>query len=266
MNLQDAVVIVTGSGTGVGAACVQQFAAKGARVVVNYSRSRLEAEETAAACAALGAEVEVIQGDVSDDQACRTLVQRVMDRWGRLDALVNNAAITKKSDPFDLETLSARDFQDVFAVNVVGAYQMIRAAVPAMQETGGGAIVNVSSVVAMTGGGSSIAYAASKGALNVLTLSLARTLGPAIRVNAVCPGIIDTRWMRDVLGEQGYAALEQRVVENTPLARVALPEDVASAVVWLVEGAEHVTGELLCVDGGVRLAQGMRRPAGQQDR
>ena len=261
MTLDGAVVLVTGSGTGVGAACVRQFAAKGARVAVNYSRSRLEAEETAAACAALGTETEVIQGDVSDDHACRAMVSRVMNRWGRLDALVNNAAVTKKSDPYDLATLSAQDFQDVFNVNVIGAYQMIRAAVPAMQAAGRGAIVNVSSVVAMTGGGSSIAYAASKGALNVLTLSLARTLGPAIRVNAVCPGIIDTRWMRDVMGAEGYAALEQRVIEDTPLARVALPEDVASAVVWLVEGAEHVTGELLCIDGGIRLAQGLRRPA-----
>jgi NAD(P)-dependent dehydrogenase (short-subunit alcohol dehydrogenase family) len=260
MNLTDAVVIVTGSGTGVGAACVRQFAAKGARVVVNYSHSRAEAEETAGACAALGAEVMLFKGDVSDDSDCRTMVKATVGRWGRLDALVNNAAITKKADEYDLESLSAQDFHDVFAVNVIGTYQMIRAAEPALRATGAGAIVNVSSIVAMTGGGSSLAYGASKGAINVLTLSLARILGPEIRVNAVCPTIIDTRWMGDLLGEEGYAALEKRIQETTPLAKVATADEVADAIVWLVEGAGHVTGELLCVDGGVRLAPGLRRP------
>lgn len=260
MNLKDAVVIVTGSGTGVGAACVRQFAGKGARVVVNYSRSQDEAEATAAECAALGAEVEVIKADVADDAACRQMVATVMARWGRLDALVNNAAITRASDPFDLETLGAQDFHDVFGVNVVGAYQMARAAIPAMLTSGGGAIVNVSSNVAFTGGGSSIAYTVSKGALNALTLTLARTQGPEIRVNAVCPGVIDTRWMRNAVGEKGYAALEQRFIDNAPLARVAQPEDVASAVVWLVEGADYVTGEVLSIDGGIRLSGGARKP------
>src|SRR5262245_56193301 len=126
MMLKDAVVLITGSGTGVGAACARQFAARGARIVVNYSRSQREAEETAATCAAQGVEVEIVKADVADDAACRGMVTKVMDRWGRLDALIYNAAITRKSDPFDLETLSAQDFHDVFAVNVIGAYQMAR--------------------------------------------------------------------------------------------------------------------------------------------
>jgi NAD(P)-dependent dehydrogenase (short-subunit alcohol dehydrogenase family) len=261
MKLQDAVVIVTGSGTGVGAASVRQFAAKGARVVVNYSRSQAEAAKTAAACRALGAEVEVVEADVADDAACRRMVETAVTRWSRLDALVNNAAITRKSDPFNLETLSAEDLHDVFEINVIGAYQMARAAIPAMRASGGGAIVNVSSNVAFTGGGSSIAYTISKGALNALTLTLARTLGPEIRVNAVCPGVIDTRWMRDAVGVEAYAALEQRFANTAPLARVAQPDDVAAAIVWLVEGANYVTGELLSVDGGIRLSGGTRKPA-----
>jgi NAD(P)-dependent dehydrogenase (short-subunit alcohol dehydrogenase family) len=261
MNLDGAVAVVTGSATGVGAACVRQFAAKGARVVVNYARSKAEAEETAAACQALGVDVALVQADVADDADCRRLVAIAMERWGRLDALVNNAAITVKSDPFDLETLSAQDFQNVFAVNVTGAYQMTRAAVPAMCASGGGAIVNVSSNVAMSGGGSSLAYTASKGALNSLTLALARTLGPDIRVNAVCPGVIDTRWMRNAIGAEGYAALEERFASTAPLARVATADDVANAVVWLIEGANYVTGELLSVDGGIRLSGGARKPA-----
>ena len=261
MKLQDAVIIVTGSATGVGAACVARFAERGARVVVNYSRSQTEAEQTAEECRALGAEVLVVQADIADDGACRAMVKAAVDRWGRLDALVNNAATTVKSDPFDLETLSAQDFQDVFAVNVIGTYQMCRAAIPAMRESGGGAIVNVSSNVAMTGGGSSIAYTASKGAVNALTKVLARTCGPDIRVNAVLPGIIDTRWMRQALGVEAYEALVKRFSDNAPLARVSTAADVADAIVWLVEGADFVTGELLPIDGGMRLAGGVRKPA-----
>ncbi|NKJ06439.1 SDR family oxidoreductase [Rhizobium sp. SG741] len=261
MKIEGAVVIVTGSATGVGASCARIFAEKGARVVVNYSRSRDEAEETASVCRAAGAEVELVQADVSDDVACRMMVAKAVDRWGRLDALVNNAAVTVKSDPFDLETLSAGDFQTVFGVNVVGAYQMCRAALPAMRANEAGAIVNVSSNVAFTGGGSSLAYTASKGALNALTLALARTCGPEIRVNAVCPGVIDTRWMRQTLGPDAYEALAARFSSTAPLGRVATPEDVAGAVVWLVEGADFITGELLPVDGGIRLAGGTRKPA-----
>ena len=260
MKIEGAVVIVTGSATGVGASCARVFAEKGARVVVNYSRSRDEAEETASVCRAAGAEVELVQADVSDDVACRMMVAKAVDRWGRLDALVNNAAVTVKSDPFDLETLSADDFQTVFGVNVVGAYQMCRAALPAMRANEAGAIVNVSSNVAFTGGGSSLAYTASKGALNALTLALARTCGPEIRVNAVCPGVIDTRWMRQTLGPDAYEALAARFSSTAPLGRVATPEDVAGAVVWLVEGADFITGELLPVDGGIRLAGGTRKP------
>lgn len=260
MNLRGAVVIATGSATGVGAECVRILAARGACVVVNYSRSRAEAEETAEACRALGAEVELVRADVADDAGCRELVEKAVARWGRLDALVNNAAVTVAADPFDLETLSAEDFQRVFAVNVIGAYQMTRAAIPALRQGGGGAIVNVSSNVAFTGGGSSLAYTASKGALNALTLALARTCGPEVRVNAVCPGIIDTRWMRQTLGPEAYEALARRFGENAPLGRVATPADVAGAIVWLIEGADFVTGELLSVDGGIRLSGGRPRP------
>jgi len=259
MRLDGAVAIVTGSATGVGASCVKMLAERGARVVVNYTRSRDEAGETAAACRALGAEVALVQADVSDDQACREMVAKAVSLWGRLDVLVNNAAITVQSDPFDLESLSAEDFQKVFGVNVTGAYQMCRAALPAMRQTGYGAIVNVSSNVAFTGGGSSIAYTASKGALNAITKVLARTCGPEIRVNAVCPGVIDTRWMRMTLGTEAYEALADRFSANAPLGRVATPDDVAAAIVWLVEGADFITGELLPVDGGIRLAGGLRK-------
>lgn len=153
----------------------------------------------------------------------------------------------------DLEGLSSEDFLNIFAVNVVGAYQMVRAVTPPMQQQGKGAIVNISSVSAITGSGSSIAYAASKAALNVMTLSLARALAPEIRVNAVCPGVMQTRWWREGLGEENYDAFISRYAASAPLKTAGTTDSVADPVVWLLEGAEHVTGETIMVDAGSHL-------------
>jgi len=254
MRLEGTVLIVTGSATGVGAACAERAARDGARVVINYSRSEEEARATEARCKTLGAETLVVRADVSSDVACRDVVTRALQKWGRIDALVNNAATTKAADPSDLALLSAEDFQRVYAVNLIGAYQMARAVTATMRKQGRGAIVNVSSNVAFTGGGSSLAYLASKGALNALTLGLARALGPEIRVNAVCPGVINTRWMRNAVGEEKYSRLEARFRESSPMGRVAEPADVAELVIWLVSASEYLTGELIGIDGGIRLA------------
>lgn len=257
-NFSGSVFIVTGSGTGVGAACARMLASGGGHVVINYSRSEEEARQTESDCQAFGAETLMVKADVSDDEACRDIARRTLDRWGRIDGLVNNAAVTKRADPFDLEELSLDDFLRVYRVNVGGVYQMTRAVVPAMKRQGSGAIVNVSSNVAFTGGGSSLAYTASKGALNALTLGLARVLGPEIRVNAVCPGVINTRWMPETIGEKQFEALKQRFQNASPMGRIAEPVDVAQAVVWLLTGTKYCTGELLGVDGGIRLAGGQR--------
>lgn len=257
--MKGAVIIVTGSATGVGSEVARLLAARGARVVVNYTRSQAEAEQTRASCEEAGAETLLVRADISSDADCRRMAAETFARWGRIDGLVNNAATTKSANPNDLESLSAEDFQHVFGVNVVGTYQMIRAVVPAMRAAGGGAIVNVSSNVALTGGGSSIAYTASKGALNSMTLALARVLGPEIRVNAVCPGLIDTRWMPSAVGREAYEALVKRFESSAPMARVAQPEDVAEPIVWLLEGAGYITGELIMVDGGMRLSGGAPR-------
>ena len=200
MDLRDGVFIVTGSATGLGAAVAQRLAGKGARVVINYTMSQAEAEETAEACRKLGAEAILCQADVSVDDDCRRMASDAVQQWGRIDGLVNNAAQSKIVPHADLEGLSGEDFNRIFSVNVAGACQMVRSVVPAMKNQGRGAIVNVSSVSAMTGSGSSIAYAASKAALNVMTFSLARALAPEIRVNAVCPGVMQTRWWREGLG------------------------------------------------------------------
>lgn len=253
MELEGSVFVVTGSATGLGAAVARRLAARKANVVINYTRSKLEAEETAAACREQGGDAILCQADVSSDEDCRRMADEALARWGRIDGLVNNAARSKIVAHADLDGLSGEDFQAIFAVNVVGAYQMVRAVTPAMKAQGRGAIVNISSGSGFSGSGSSIAYAASKAALNVMTLSLARALAPEIRVNAVCPGVMQTRWWRDGLGEENYNAFIERYAQRTPLKAAGHPETVAEPVVWLLEGAEHVTGETIMVDAGSHL-------------
>jgi len=252
MTLRDAVCIVTGSAAGIGAACAERLAAKGAQLAINYTKSEREAREVAAACEAKGGRAIVVQADVSCDDHCRRLAAAVLEKWGRIDALVNNAGTTKFAQHGDLDALQADDFQRIFGVNVIGPFQMVRAVVPAMQRQGAGTIVNVSSIAGIMGMGSSVAYAASKGALNTMTLSLARALGPAIRVNAVCPGFVETRWLTSGLGAE-YEGKKKNYEAITPLKATVLPEDVADAVIWLLEGASKVTGELITVDSGVHL-------------
>ncbi len=259
MELAGGVFIVTGSATGLGATVAQRLASKGARVVINYTRSAAEAEATADACRNAGADVILCQADVSVDDDCRRMAAAALARWGRIDGLVNNAAQSKIVPHADLEGLSAADFHRIFAVNVIGAYQMVRAVTPAMQQQGRGAIVNISSGSAFTGSGSSIAYAASKAALNVMTLSLARALAPEIRVNAVCPGVMQTRWWREGLGAENYQAFIDRYAASAPLQTAGTTEAVADPVVWLLEGAEHVTGETIMVDAGSHLGPAPRR-------
>ena len=253
MDLEGGVFIVTGSATGLGAAVAQRLAGKGGRVVINYTRSETAAAETAAACRKLGAEAILCRADVSVDDDCRRMAASALDQWGRIDGLVNNAAQSKIVPHADLEGLSAEDFNRIFSVNVIGAFQMVRAVTPAMQQQGKGAIVNISSGSGFTGSGSSIAYAASKAALNVMTLSLARALAPEIRVNAVCPGVMQTRWWREGLGEAQYEAFIDRYAQSTPLKTAGTTEAVAEPVVWLLEGAEQVTGETIMVDAGSHL-------------
>jgi len=253
MDLDNSVCIVTGSATGIGAACAIDLAKKGARVVINYTKSEAEAKATAAECEQHGAETLIVQANVANDADCQRLAQAALDTWGRIDCLVNNAGTTKVAfNHADLDALQAQDFHDIYAVNVVGAFQMIRAVAPAMRKQGQGAIVNVSSIAGVMGTGTSVAYAASKGALNTMTLSLARALGPEIRVNAVCPGFVETRWLQGAFGER-YEAQRSNVASRTPLQKTSTPEDISRAIVWLLEGADLVTGEFIIVDGGMHL-------------
>jgi 3-oxoacyl-[acyl-carrier protein] reductase len=253
MDVKDWVVIVTGSATGIGAATARLLAKNGAKVVINYTRSEAEARGTVSACEAMGVETLLCRADVSNDEDCRRMAAAAIERWGRIDGLVNNAGTTKFVAQEDLEGLTAEDFQEIFAVNVIGVFQMTRAVAPQMKKQGAGAVVNISSIAGVMGIGSSIAYAASKGAVNTLTLSLARTLGPEIRVNGVCPGFVQGRWLRGGLGDETYEAALGQVENTTPLRRAGTPEDMAEAAVWFLAGNLNITGEFLICDAGMHL-------------
>src|SRR6185437_10043836 len=250
--------IVTGSASGLGAATAAILAQRGGRIVVNYSSSAKEAEQTADICRKAGAEVVVVQGDVSRDEDCRKIVAAA-SAWGRLDALVNNAGTTKHVAHDNLDGLSAEDFQRLYGVNTIGPFQMVRAA-RALLEAGAkasgntAAVVNISSVAGIHGTGSSIAYAASKGALNTMTLSLGRALAPLIRVNTVCPGYIDTPWFTKGRGVEGAAKVRDSVVAKVPLKRASTAEDVAALVCFLATPQSgNMTGEVVRMDAGAHL-------------
>ena len=259
IDLDGAVVIVTGSARGVGAATARMLAARGARVVVNYSKSRDEAEAVAAECR-VASEALVCQADVSIDEDCRRMVAGAVEAWGQIDGLVNNAGTTVVRAHHDLDGLDAADFQHVYGVNTIGPFQMIRAVAPHMRARGRGAVVNVSSVAGVYGIGTSLAYVGSKAALNMLTVALARALGPEIKINAVCPGFIEGAWLRGALGAARYDKVKEHLETTTPLRAVNAPEDVARAIVWLLEGAPNMTGEILTMDAGMGLIRGNAPP------
>ena len=249
---QPKTAIVTGSATGVGAATALALAQRGYNLVINYSKSEVEARASEAACRAAGADTLLVQADVADDAACRAMVAAAVARWRGIDALVNNAGVTTFSGAAHWDALNAQTFQTILGVNVLGTFQMVRACVPWLKLTQG-AIVNVSSIAGALGIGSSVPYVASKGAVNSMTLHLARALAPDIRVNAVCPGLITTRWFSDGVGEEAYQKLKAGYERTAPLARACSAEDVAEAVLWLVDGARTVTGELILLDSGMHL-------------
>jgi 3-oxoacyl-[acyl-carrier protein] reductase len=247
------VAIITGGGTGVGRATSLGLAKLGYDVVVNYSRSRAEAESTAEEVQNLGSRSIAVQADVADDRACREMVSAALSNFGRVDVLVNCAAMTKFIPFPEIDKITDDVWEQLFKVNVVGAFHCARAVRDPMVQAGGGVIINVSSVAANLAQGSSIPYCCSKAALDNLTKSLARTFAPAIRVNGVAPGFITGRWLQGGLGAN-YDRVKQAYDESLPLGRVCDPEDVAACVISLITGSALVTGQTLTVDGGMTIA------------
>ena len=229
------VAIVTGGTSGMGEAAVKELTRRGWHVAP-MARSKTE-----------------FQGDVSEDADCRRVAKAVLDKWGRIDALVNSAGTTKFVSHADMEGLSAEEILGIFRVNLVGPWQMIRACLPALKKARG-SVVNISSVASILGTGSSVAYAASKAALDTMSFSLARALAPEIRVNVVSPGYVKTPWQVAAHGADGAAELERRYAERAPLRSAASADDVADAIAWLLEGAQRVTGQIVYVDAGMHIA------------
>jgi 3-oxoacyl-[acyl-carrier protein] reductase len=261
MTMEGMAAIVTGGGTGIGAAVVRRLAARGVRCVINYANSRDAAQ-------ALAAELDngsiAVQADIADDAQCRALAAAATEAFGRIDLLVNNAGKTKFANHEDLEALTADDFLDIYRLNTIAPFQMIRACVPAMREGPASAVVNIASVAGVFGNGSSVAYAASKGALATMTKSLARVLAPAIRVNAVAPGYVGTGWFSERMTPEAFDKFEAFIASQTPMQMAAHADDIAGPIVNLLDPASRViTGEVVLLDAGAHLDVGLSRRPGK---
>ncbi|MCI3206646.1 MULTISPECIES: SDR family oxidoreductase [Pandoraea] len=259
------VCLVTGAATGIGAATALRFAQDGWAVAINNfdDSTRAAAEAVAAQCRDAGAQTLVVDADVGDDAACRRMADAVGARWGRLDALVNSAGTTRVIPHGDLDAIDAAEFERIYRVNLIGMFQMTRAAAPLLRERPANrsaasygsyaSVVNISSLASLNGTGSSIAYAASKGAVNALTLSLARNLAPQVRVNAIAPGMVDDGLLRRVLGDEAYGRVVEGMRENSPLGRVSQPAEIAELAWFLAARAPAMTGQVLAIENGLLL-------------
>ena len=244
MKLKDQVAIVTGAGTGMGRAIAERFAAEGAKVLVNYRASKDAAEEVVAGIREKGGEAEACQANVAVDAEARKMAADAEQRWGRLDVLVNNAGWSKVTPHHQLEDLTDEIWNRTLNTNLRGAFYATRAAVPLLRKSGGGSVINNTSASAWHAAGSSIVYSASKAALVNMTKSLARVLAPEIRVNAIAPGLVRTRfagWPQSVFDEGP---------KHTPLQRIATAEEVAAVVLFLAADATAITAETILIDGG----------------
>jgi 3-oxoacyl-[acyl-carrier protein] reductase len=249
MNEGRRVALVTGAATGIGSSAVLALARAGFDVAINYRSSEDAARDTASAAERLGAATLLLKADVSDEPAVKTMFEALRTRFGRLDALINNAGTTASMKPRDLDSLSMEEWDRVFAVNVRGLVQVTRAAVPLLREAPAPAIVNTASIVGLRPGPQPLPYSASKAAVVNLTKTLAYNLGPKIRVNAVAPGWMEGDWMKRMLHEK-YDSLMERRAKQTPLQRCVTADDVAETMMSLIEGNRFVTGEIIVIDGG----------------
>tara|TARA_B100000963_G_scaffold54287_1_gene42477 strand:- start:102 stop:752 length:651 start_codon:yes stop_codon:yes gene_type:complete len=212
-----------------------------------------DAKHVVKECEKHGVEAKALAADVSDDASCVKTAEETINRWGRIDALVNNAGTTKfVFNHADLDGLDAEDFLHIYKVNVVGPFQMVRACKEMLNKSDNPSVVNISSIAGIKGIGSSLAYASSKGALNTMTKSMARNLGP-IRVNAICPGFIQGDWLRKGMGDDLYNAAKENLTSSTPLKLTVTPQQVADGIYNFIEISKVVTGETMLMDGGHHL-------------
>ena len=249
MNSDRPAALVTGASTGIGRSAAVALAKNGYDVVINYSRSEDAAKITAREAEAAGARTLLYRCDVSDDAGVRAMLAATEKEFGRLDVLINNAGTTVDVEPKNLEGIKIDDWNRVFNVNVLGLFLVTRAAVPLLKESPNGCIVNTCSIAGLRPSAQPLPYAASKAAVANLTKTLANTLGPQIRVNAVAPGWIEGDWMKRTLAEN-YQGLMARRAKYTPLKRCCTEDDVADSMLSLILHNRFVTGEIIIIDGG----------------
>jgi 3-oxoacyl-[acyl-carrier protein] reductase len=241
--------LVTGAATGIGRSAALALAKNGYDVVINFSRSEEAAKSTARDAEAAGARTLVYRCDVSEDACVRAMLAATQKEFGRLDVLINNAGTTVDVEPGNLQEMKVDDWNHVFAVNVLGLFLVTRASVPLLRQSPNGCIVNTCSIAGLRPSAQPLPYAASKAAVANLTKTLANTLGPEIRVNAVAPGWMEGDWMKRTLAEN-YEGLMARRARYTPLKRCCTPEDVADTMMSLINNNRFVTGEIIIIDGG----------------
>lgn len=240
VELQGRVALVTGSSSGIGEATAVAFSALGANVVVNSSSSIDQGRRVRDA---LATDSIYVQADISDPEQRRQLIESTIDRFGRLDVLVNNAGWTTVIPHQDIDSLTEEIMRRTFEVNVFGTWELTKLAIPHLRESDDGSVVTVTSIAGVRPVGSSIAYAMSKAALNHMTRLLAKSYGP-LRFNAVAPGLVDTPWTAD------WDETRAAVHSIAPLHRSATPHDVAKAVAALATNT-YISGAVLVVDGGI---------------
>jgi 3-oxoacyl-[acyl-carrier protein] reductase len=251
MKLDGRVAIITGGGTGMGRAMSERFAREGARVMVNYNESREAAEEVVAGIQAKGGEAVAWRASVANDSEVHGMMAEVESRWGRLDVLVNNAGWSKRIPHHLLEDLTEEIWDRTMNVNLRGTFYCSRAAAPLLRKSPGASIINIASVAPDTGDGSTIVYAASKAGVISMTKSFARILAPDVRVNAISPGLVHTRFAG--WPPETFVAGK----EASPLKRITTGEEIAAAALFLAADATAMTGEMIRVDCGVIA---LRRP------
>ncbi len=246
MELRNKVVIITGGGTGIGKATALKLAAKGAKVVINYSQSEKEAVEVVNRIKQIGGKAFAYRANVGIEKEVNDMVSQTVTLFGTVDGLVNNASITAQIAMDHIDAVTDEVWDSLFSVNVKGMFHCVKAVVPYMKKQQSGVIVNMGSVAGMTGIGSSIPYSATKAAIHTMTRSLAIALAPCIRVNCISPGAVDTRWW------SGNEEKMYQLAGNLPLKRISTPDDIAEAILFQLT-QESVTGQVFTIDNGQTL-------------